>query len=355
MRTSAYFYGDVMMQEQITTPNSKKSRFRKNYTILMIISIVLCIAVIGVSIAAVVQNNRLSSEIALLRTELSAQNALIVEQRDTIDRNKSSLDSALVEISDNKSEIEKYRKLIKTLETTNAEQEELISSLTTPLNGRDEKTPEPTEEKVAYLTFDDGPSEHTEEILNILTEKDAVATFFVKHNGKYIDKLEPILKQGSALAMHTYSHDYKQIYSSVDAYFADLKQIQDVIFEKTGVTPTIMRLPGGSSNQISKQYCKGVVTQIVERLNAEGYIYFDWNVDSRDASTDKDKSAEALLNNIKNSCKDKRVINILMHDTNDKKSTVEALPQIIDYLREEGYIFMTLSPNSTLIQHTVAN
>ncbi len=332
-----------------------RTKLFKNYRVMMILCIILAVLVAAVSVTAVFQYTSFTSKLNLMQTELTAQNALIVEQQGTIDKNQAQLESALAEISSNKAEIEKYRKLISTLESTNAEQQELINSLTTPLNGRDEKTPEPTEEKIAYLTFDDGPSEHTEEILRILTEKEAVATFFVKNNGNYMDKLEPIIKQGSALAMHTYSHDYKQIYSSVDAYFEDLYEIEKVIFEKTGVSPKIMRLPGGSSNEISKKYCKGVVTDIVARLNDEGYIYFDWNVDSRDASSDKDKSAAALINNIKNATRDNRVINVLMHDTNDKKTTVEALPEIIDYLRAEGYSFMTLSPTSTLIQHSVNN
>lgn len=334
---------------------TKKSRFIRNYRILLATSAVLCTALVGVSVFAAVKTSGLSREIDELRTGIAEQSAQISEQTDIISDYQSQLDSALDEISANKAEMQKYRKLVKSLETTNAEQEELINSLTRPLNGRDEKTPEPTEEKVAYLTFDDGPSEHTEEILKILTEKEAVATFFVKYNGKYIDKLTPIFEQGSAIAMHTYTHDYAEIYSSVDAYFADLKKIENVIFEKTGITSNILRLPGGSSNTISKKYSNGVVTHIVERLNNEGYTYFDWNVDSRDASNDKDRSAGALINNIKTSSKDKRVINILMHDTNEKKSTVEALPQIIDYLRAEGYIFMTLSENSTVIHQNINN
>lgn len=343
------------MQEVTITTSKKSKKDFKKFIVFMVISIVLAIAVVGVSVFSVLNNNRLNNKIDTLIAENSAQNALIAEQQGIISDNQTAIDKALAEISSNKAEMEKYRKLISTLESANAEQQELINSLTAPLNGRDEKTPEPTDTKIAYLTFDDGPCEHTEEILKILTEKEAVATFFVKNNDKYIDKLSSILDQGSALAMHTYTHDYKKIYSSVDAYFEDLYAIEKVIFEKTGVSPKIMRLPGGSSNSISKQYAKGVVTQIVARLKAEGYTYFDWNVDSRDASSDKDKSAAALLNNVKKQCKNNQIINVLMHDTNDKKTTVEALPQIIDYLKSEGYIFMTLSPTSTLIQHTVNN
>ena len=256
-------------------------------------------------------------------------------------------------IAGNEKQLQEYRELINRLKAENSEQAALIGELQTPLNGRDEKTAEPAETKIAYLTFDDGPSEHTEEILKILSERGAVATFFVTNN-KYLDKAAAIQKQGSALAMHTATHDYKTIYSSVDAYFADLYMIESRIYETAGIKTKIMRLPGGTSNTISKQYAAGVVTQIVERLNAEGYVYFDWNVDSTDASAN-DVPAQTLIDKIKEASVDKPIINVLMHDTDAKKTTVEALPQIIDYLRSEGYQFMTLSPNSTLIQHEVNN
>ena len=265
----------------------------------------------------------------------------------------AKLKDANATIKSNEAQLQEYRDLINKLKAENAEQATLIGELQTPLNGRDEKTAEPADTKIAYLTFDDGPSEHTEEILKILSERGAVGTFFVINN-KYLDKAAAIHKQGSALAMHSATHDYKTIYSSVDAYFADLYMIESRIYEVTGIKPKIMRLPGGSSNTVSKDYSKGVVTQITQRLNTEGYVYFDWNVDSTDASA-AFVPAQTLLEKVKSACAGKQVINVLMHDTDQKKTTVEALPLIIDYLRSEGYQFMTLSPNSTLIQHTVNN
>lgn len=266
---------------------------------------------------------------------------------------KAKLEDVTSTATEYEKQLQEYRKLIFNLQAANSEQEALIKDLTTPLNGRDDKTAEPADTKIAYLTFDDGPSEHTEQILNILTEKEAVGTFFVINN-KYLDKIKDIHKQGSALAMHSATHNYQTIYKSVDAYFEDLHLIESRIFEITGVKPKIMRLPGGSSNTVSKKYCKGVVTQIVERLNKEGYYYFDWNVDSTDASKDN-VPAQTLLEKVKSASKGKQVINILMHDTDQKKTTVEALPAIIDYLKAEGYQFMTLSPTSTPIRHTVNN
>ena len=279
--------------------------------------------------------------------KLTSQSAKTEKQLNT------KLKEANATIEKNEKQLQEYRELINKLKAENAEQAALIGELQTPLNGRDEKTAEPADTKIAYLTFDDGPSEHTEEILKVLSERGAVGTFFVINN-QYIDKAAAIQKQGSALAMHTATHDYKTIYSSVDAYFTDLYMIESKIYEVAGVKPKIMRLPGGSSNTISKQYASGVVTQIVERLNTEGYIYFDWNVDSTDASAESVPAA-TLLEKIKAACTDKPVVNILMHDTDQKKTTLEALPLIIDYLRSEGYQFMTLSPTSTVIHHDVNN
>ncbi len=334
------------MKQKPTASKPKYNSDYRKFLLFMIISIILIIAVIALSVFSLLNSSRLSNELQSLRGELAQKNEAIVGLQNV----KAQLDSALAEISANKAEMEKYRKLITSLETTNAEQQELINSLTTPLNGRDEKTVEPTDKKIAYLTFDDGPSEHTEEILKILTEKNAVGTFFVKSNKDYMDKLPLIIEQGSAVAMHTYTHDFKSVYASVDAYFADLKQIEKLIFEKTGISPKLVRMPGGSSSS----YAKSVVNDIIKRLGNEGYIYFDWNVDSRDASSDKDKSASKLISNVIDTVGDKRVVNILMHDTNDKKSTVEALPVIIDRLRADGYSFMTLNPTSTLTQHRTA-
>ncbi len=329
--------------------------FRNKYTPLVckILCVVLALMLVATGFYIYADYNegvKTAQQIEKLKGQLSSAKA-------DASKSQSKLSSQLGEAQSTLKEYEKqmmeYRRLIMNLENANSEQQSLIKDLTTPLNGRDDKTPEPPATKIAYLTFDDGPSEHTEEILQILTEKEAVATFFVI-NSKHIDKVKDINKQGSALAMHSATHNYQNIYKSVDAYFADLKIIEGKIFELTGIQPKIMRLPGGSSNTVSKKYCKGVVTQIVKRLNDEGYYYFDWNVDSTDATKD-DVPAQTLLAKVKAGCKDKPVVNILMHDTDAKKTTVEALPAIIDYLRSEGYQFMTLSPTSTPIRHSVNN
>ncbi len=325
--------------------------FKYKFTVIM--SIVLCVVLVAVGGFSIYTINAQNGRIDRLSKKVVSLEKSLNSKEDSIDKLKGELSEAETEIAEYEEELKKYRKLVATLQTLNQEQESLINELKTPLNGRDEKTLEPADTKIAYLTFDDGPSEHTEEILKILTEKDAVATFFVIGN-KHIGKTDAIIKQGSAVAMHSLTHTYSKIYSSADAYFEDLYAIEAKIYENCGVKPKIMRLPGGASNTISKQYSKGVVTQITQRLKDEGYVYFDWNVDSTDASKNG-VPVDTLLQKIKDGSKNKPVINILMHDTDAKKTTVEALPAMIDYLRSEGYQFMTLSPTSTVIQHAVNN
>ena len=207
--------------------------------------------------------------------------------------------------------------------------------------------------KVCYLTFDDGPSENTKPILDVLEKKGVKATFFVKHNGNP-ELLKTIADAGHTVAIHTYSHDYGKIYKSTDAFFEDLYKIQNEIEQYTGVKTKICRFPGGSSNTISRSYCKGVVTSIAARMKQEGFIYFDWNVDSTDASGNN-IPADKLLKSIKNNIGSQKCINVLMHDTGAKDTTVEALPDIIDYIRSKGYSFEAITEKSYAHHHGINN
>ncbi len=206
--------------------------------------------------------------------------------------------------------------------------------------------------KVCYLTFDDGPSAHTKEILKVLSEHNAKATFFVTGVGetKY---MKDIVDSGNTIALHTYSHDYAKIYSSTDAYFDDLNKIHDLVKKETGVDSNIIRFPGGSSNVISKKYSSGIMTKLSDMVEEKGYAYFDWNVDSTDASGNN-VAVEKLIKNSVESANMSRIC-ILMHDTDAKKTTLEALPKIIDQLREKGYSFNVLTEDSKGFHHAINN
>ena len=208
-------------------------------------------------------------------------------------------------------------------------------------------------EKTAFLTFDDGPSANTPKLLKVLEEEDVKATFFVTAQS-HSEYLKDIADAGHTLALHTYSHDYNKIYKSTDAYFSDLKKIQDLVFEKTGIRSTLLRFPGGSSNTVSRNSKKGIMTLLTKEVEKQGYTYFDWNCDSGDASGNN-IAPERLLENVKNSAGRQKCINILMHDTTSKATTIEALPSIIAYLRSKGYVFKPLSETSPAVHHQVNN
>ncbi len=209
----------------------------------------------------------------------------------------------------------------------------------------------PQKQKVAYLTFDDGPSENTIKILNILDKYDVKATFFVIYRKGMEKQYKEIVNRGHTLALHSYTHNYKKIYSDKDAYFSDLKKIGNYVKSVTGVESNITRFPGGSSNTISNKYNKGIMKDLKKEVLEQGYIYHDWNVDSRDAEQNN-IPAETLLKNIKASLPKYTKANILMHDTGKaKQTTVEALPKIIEYIKSQGYEIEAITEESTAIRH----
>lgn len=205
--------------------------------------------------------------------------------------------------------------------------------------------------KVIYLTFDDGPSEYTGELLDVLAKYNVKATFFVV-NSKYNNLLSRIVHEGHAIGIHSYTHDYKTIYSSTDAFYDDLYAERSVIFDYTGINPTISRFPGGSSNAVSKQYCTGIMSSLVLSIQENGFQYFDWNVSSGDAAA-KPITTEAVINNIVDGVSSHQNSIVLQHDT--KKFSVDAVETIIVWGLENGFTFSTLSNDSFVTHHSVNN
>ena len=197
-------------------------------------------------------------------------------------------------------------------------------------------TTPPQGNKRAYLTFDDGPSNNTKKILDILDKYDAKATFFVICHSGMESVYKDIVKRGHTIALHSYTHEYSDIYSSTDAFWKDQKKIGDYVFKQTGVRPNIFRFPGGASNTVSRKYCKGVMSSLAKQAGEKGLRYFDWSVDSTDASGNK-VAASKIRSSVLNGVGSQKNPVILMHDTSAKTTTVEALPGIIEGLRDKGY------------------
>ena len=140
-------------------------------------------------------------------------------------------------------------------------------------------------EKIVYLTFDDGPSKNTQRVLDILDQYGAKATFFVVgHDPDHYDMIKKAYDDGNTIGLHSFTHDYAQVYSSEDAYFNDLDQIAQVVNDQIGYVPYLVRFPGGSSNTISEKYCPGIMDVLVNDVPARGYQYYDWNASSGDGA-----------------------------------------------------------------------
>ena len=196
-----------------------------------------------------------------------------------------------------------------------------------------------TDSKIAYLTFDDGPSELvTGLILDVLKEQNIKATFFVV--GTYVDKYPEIVKrayaEGHYIANHGYSHNYEKIYTSANSVLAEYNKTEKAIRNAIGVqeySSHLFRFPGGYSGSSYKTVKK----QAGNLLNKNDISYIDWNVLTGDAQGANTK--EDILKNVKKYSKDKGNIVLLMHDASSKILTYETLTEVINYLKDEGYTF----------------
>ena len=208
-----------------------------------------------------------------------------------------------------------------------------------------------------YLTFDDGPSaEITPYILDILQAKGIHATFFIvgyKPGDVREELVQRIVDEDHSLGLHGESHTYSKIYTSIEALESNFIILQDKIYESTGLRPIIIRFPGGSSNTVSKSYCKGIMTEASTYFTEKGFVYFDWNVDSQDAGNAK--TATEVFENVTSGLQPGRRNIVLMHDSSSKIYTLEALEAIIDYGLENGYEFKVITSETESMSHTIAN
>ncbi len=206
------------------------------------------------------------------------------------------------------------------------------------------------QQRIAYLTFDDGPSDNTVAILDFLKEQQIPATFFVIGNEYRKDIYKRIVDEGHTLGNHTYGHDYNSIYKSPEAFFKDVEKLNDLLEEATGQRSRILRFPGGSNNTVSRHAGGPNIMEVMcQEAEKRGYHFFDWNVDSLDASKAK-QSMEVIVQSVVGGSQYTDQAVILMHDAPAKTTTVQALPQIIDGLKKQGFIFKGLDMNTPQVQ-----
>jgi len=202
----------------------------------------------------------------------------------------------------------------------------------------------PEDKKVCYLTFDDGPSAgNTEKILDDLKKYDAKATFFVIYNDTEENRalLKRMVKEGHTIGVHTASHNYTKIYSSVNAYLKDFSKVYNWVYETTGVKPEIFRFPGGSVNS----YNIGTYMEIISEMTRRGFTYYDWNCSSGDAAA-LYIDTDTIINNVVNKANVTQKI-VLMHDGKGHGTTTQAVSTICKRLKEAGYSLEGLSKEVT--------
>lgn len=327
---------------------NEKERSVLFYKRMILVVILLTITVLAV--IAVVQGVQIH-KIKLGNESRAAQNA---EQAETIERQTKQLEEQM-------HELEELRRQKNELETLTQQQSERLAALeaqvaaaaattaTTSAGGYQALYPDfyapqtysanSAPNKTAYLTFDDGPSGNTDIILQTLQEENVKATFFVvgTDNADNLARMRRIVQEGHTIGMHSYSHSYKKIYASVEAFLKDMYQVFNLIKDTTGVTPTCFRFPGGSINSFNKAVYKDIKAEMIRR----GFVPYDWNVSSGDASTTK-YTPEQLTGHVLNGIGSKSRIIVLMHDSSSKENTAQAVRQIIIGIREKGFIFAPL-------------
>ena len=202
--------------------------------------------------------------------------------------------------------------------------------------------------KVVYLTFDDGPSVVTADILDLLKEENIPATFFVigatTDRGKML--YQRMVDEGHSIGLHSYSHKYNEIYANADAYLADFERLQKHLQEIVGDTPKIFRFPGGSNNSNASA---STLERVKEITAEQGYVFFDWNALAKDDKATP-TPAEKMFKNIIKSGKDEDRILILMHDDALRTTAVDCIKMLIDYYTEKGYHIEALTEETPPIQ-----
>lgn len=246
---------------------------------------------------------------------------------------------------DNQSKLEHLSVMYKEVEDVDVSLKEVKESYFKLAKEADERARNGADFKVCYLTFDDGPySKTTSLFLDVLKEKNVLGTFFVLKKDNLDDLYRRIRDDGHTLANHTASHKIKNgIYRSEDAFIEDIKKNDDFIYNLLGVKMDVMRFPGGSPQATYSGLNK---SSLVNKLVDMGYGYIDWTLTTGDGEANL--SPDEFLHNVVDKSSKYSVMTVLMHDYS--KNTALCLGDMIDILREQGYIFLPLSYDSPAVR-----
>ncbi len=351
----------------------------KEHCLTFILSCVIFLLVIALTASCIILNDK-SSRLKDAEKKIDSYSSTIKENEDKIKKSEEEIKNKQAEIDSAKAENEELKKqnielaakkkaaaeaakkqtataVQKSPSNTDVAQIERTNQLIVSMS-LERKNVAPPIDGVCYLTFDDGPSSKvTPRILDILAKYNVKATFFVAGTGN-LSLLPRMVAEGHTIGLHTNTHNCyvknsSNIYSSVENYLLDLKAISDKVEATVGIRSAVIRFPGGSSNKVSK-VCPGIMTTLTKLMPDMGYSYFDWNVLSGDADSDN-VPAETIVNNVLSRAKNKKSICVLMHDTNAKSTTADALEQVIIGLSGMGFRFEVLTPETYGYHQTVIN
>ena len=229
-------------------------------------------------------------------------------------------------------------------------QKSAYDKVVTGIDSEDNMAKEGDSHKV-YLTFDGGPDENTDKILDVLDKYGVKATFFVVgDDSKDMQEVyKRIVKDGHTLGMHSFSNKYSTIYASTEAFEQDFDKISSYLKDVTGVNSLYYRFPGGSSNEISNVN----MAEFVRVLNEKGITYFDWNVSAGDTSSDY--TVDDVVTNVTEGVKRYKTSVVLLHDGDDKSTTVEALEPLIQKLQQMKAEILPIDENTKVIQYIKAD
>ncbi len=294
------------------------------------------------------------SLMAILLVLVTAMVVLLGTKSYFMDKEIIELRAQLQEIKENSKHVEECEQTLPSKETSpvaTGEETQVVSSAVV-IEKPDVILPkEPEAAHKVYLTFDDGPSKYTEDILDILDEYNVKATFFVvgKEGEESKKRLEMIRERGHSIGMHSYSHDYTDIYESLGQFRSDFLKSKKYLYDTLGIESNFYRFPGGSSNALSDLSMQ----VFIDFLEEQGVEYYDWNISSGDGSSTL-MPAEIIVENCTKSIEKYGTAIILMHDAASKPTTVEALPQIIEAIQAmEDTIILPITEASQSVHHAI--
>lgn len=327
----------VETQKKTTIDVERRKRIQayKRGIIITLLSLIILPTILCIILFARVAG--LKSDIKEIKSAISDINNQNKETKKYSETNKNNTEN---ETSEKETVVEQSKPtVVKPYKVWNEEQQAIINQYKGTGKG-----------KKIYLTFDDGPSVYTEEILEILDYYNVKVTFFVvgKEDATSIKGYKSIAQHGHTLGLHSYSHRYADIYSSLDNFVADLDKIQKLVYDCTGKKSYLYRFPGGTST--SKSILP--IDTFLKYMNENGFVYYDWNATCGDGSSSTVPMEEIVTNIMTDAIKYDNCV-ALLHDAKSKRTTVDGLPLLIETLINAGFEICPITEDTTPVQHRV--